>query len=107
MVSTTCASTPELCSLIVSYLITSESVAVYATVSREWRSAVERHSFSTLQLNQNRLVNFAHIVTGLHRCAVRHLRFDIVLDAYSIGMRGRFETQEEQERNNEVFTEAI
>ena len=107
MASTTCASTPEICSLIVFHLITSESVAVYATVSREWRSAVERHSFSTLQLNQSRLADFARIVTGPRRRAVRCLRFDIVLDAYSVGMQGRFETREEQERNSEVFTEAI
>ena len=100
-------STPELCSLIISHLITSESVAVYATVSREWQSAIERRSFSTLYLNQLRLADFAHIVTGPRRRAVRHLRFDIVLDAYTTEMRGRFETQEEQERNNEIFTEAI
>ena len=69
--------------------------------------AVERHTFSTLQLNQSRLADFTRIVTGPRRRAVRRLRFDIVLDAYGIGMRGLFETREEQERNNEVFTEAI
>jgi hypothetical protein len=107
MASTICARTPELCSLIISHLITSESVAVYATVSREWRSAVERHSFSTLHLNQSRLADFARIVTGPRCHAVRRLRFDIVLNAYSTELRGCFETREEQERNNEVFTEAI
>jgi hypothetical protein len=106
MASATCVSTPELCSLIISHLITSESVAVYATVSREWQSAIERHSFSTLHLNQLRFADFAHIVTGPRRRAVRHLRFDIVLDAYTTEMRGRFETREEQERNDEISLQA-
>lgn len=108
MASTTCADMPELISLVASNIILSESsVSIYSTISRQWRSAIERHTFSSIHLNQARLSDFARIVTGTRREAVRRLEFDIVLEPYTTDVRGQFETPEEQERNDEVFTEAM
>ena len=124
MASAICARNPELCSLIISHLIRSESsvaahgplslpvtssssVAAYALVSREWRTAVERHTFSILRLDQSRLADFARMVTARRRSLVRGLRFDIMLDAYGTELWGSLETAEEQERNNVTFTRAM
>lgn len=46
-------------------------------------------------------------MTGTRRGAVRRLYFNIVLDPYDTDVRGQFETLQEQERNNDVFTEAM
>lgn len=108
MASTICANTPELLSLIVLNLISLESpVAAYSTISRQWRSAIEQHTFSTLYLTPSRLSDFARIVTGTRRGIVRHLGFNIVLDPYNKDVQGQFETPKVQERNNEVFTKAM
>lgn len=116
MASTTCARSPELSSLIISHLapeplITSqdapESLAVYATVSEEWRQAVERRTFSKLHLTSFRLADSARIVTGPRRRLVRCIEFDIVLDAYGNEACSEYETPEEQTKNNSDFTEAV
>ena len=113
MASRTCARSPELSSLIVSHLapepsyLAPEPLAAYATVSEEWRRAVERRTFSTLYLNQSRLADFARIVTSPRRQSVGRLDFDVVLDAYSKEARSKYETPEEQAKNDKVFTEAV
>ena len=107
MASTACARSPELSSLVISYLAQSEPLAAYATVCGEWRRAVEQRTFSTLRLTPAQLADFSRIVTGPRRYTVRHFEFDIVLDPYSKEARGKFEDQEDQETNNKIFTEAF
>lgn len=106
MASRTCAHSPELSSLIVSHLVP-EPLAIYATVSEEWRRAVEGHTFDTLRLNPSRLADSARIVTSSRRQLVRRLEFDVVLDAYGKEARSKYETPEEQAKNNKVFTDAV
>jgi hypothetical protein len=116
MASATCGRSPEPSSLIISHLapkplITSqdapESLAVYATISQEWRRAVKRRTFSKLHLTSSRLADSACIVTGPRRRLVRCIKFDIVLDAYGNEACSEYETPEEQKKNNSDFTEAV
>lgn len=102
-----CARSPEIISLILSYLLELGSVAPYVAVSKEWQAAVERHTFSVLHLTPARLDVCARIVTGYRRHVVRCLKYMVILDAYTDDARARVETPEEQRRNDEVFTDAI
>ncbi|KIM95401.1 hypothetical protein OIDMADRAFT_95495, partial [Oidiodendron maius Zn] len=68
---------------------------------------VERRTFSTLHLNPSRLADFARIVTSPRRQLVGRLEFDVVLDAYSKEACSKYETPEEQAKNDKVFTEAV
>lgn len=101
---------PELISLVISHLIVPDGrVSTYATVSREWHDQIERHTFSTLLLTPARLSEFRRIMQrrSCRRANVRVIKLDIVLDPYDAEANGKYETSEEQQRNNEVFTQSL
>jgi hypothetical protein len=75
-----------------------------ATVSLEWCTVVERHTFSTIRLSQSRLADFDRIVRGHRRALLRQVELDVVLDSYDIRTSWRYESCDEKRRNNLVFT---
>ncbi|KAH7409547.1 hypothetical protein BKA64DRAFT_665211, partial [Cadophora sp. MPI-SDFR-AT-0126] len=110
---------PEIISCIISYLLVPEvpdpmiyiqepaRIARYATVSKEWQKSVERQTYSTLHLTPTRIEEFGRIVHENRRQYVHHINLDIVLNAYDEVACGRYESDEDQERNNQVFTETF
>ncbi|KUJ09072.1 uncharacterized protein LY89DRAFT_690614 [Mollisia scopiformis] len=82
-------------------------IAMYATVSKEWQKSVERHTFSNLYLTPTRLQEFGRIVERKRQKYVRRINLDVVLDAYDEVAFGRYESDEDQERNNQVFTRTL
>lgn len=77
---------PELPAHVVSYLAPEgPSLSPSASASRDWQYAVEAHTFSSLQLETDRLTNFECLVADsyVHRCAaVKSISFTAVLPIY-------------------------
>jgi hypothetical protein len=72
--------------------------------------AVERHTFSTLDLTTpERLTQFEQIVAkNTQRCAYVHrINLVVQLEAYDLAARARFETADEHGLNNGFFASAI
>jgi hypothetical protein len=109
--------TTELTSLIISQLIAPEQptssildtapVAKYAVVSKEWQAGIERHTFSNLRLTPSRLTDFRRIVRGVRKGYVCSIDLDVVLPPYGKAEYGKFENDEDQARNNEIFTRTV
>ena len=111
--------TSELTSLIISQLVApnvnnqdshvykSEPVSIYAPVSKAWQTSIEHHTFSRLHLTPARISEFERIVQGSRQKYVRHIDLDVELDPYDEAACRRHESDEDQERNNQVFTQTF
>ncbi|KAF1946510.1 hypothetical protein EJ02DRAFT_367313 [Clathrospora elynae] len=85
----------------------SSALPSYATISKQWKEAVEFVTFHRLDVRSEDLSLLRTIVTP-NRCKyVRRLSYKILLPEYSEEQGKRMETIEEQEANNEVFTQSI
>jgi hypothetical protein len=108
---------PELISRVVDYIIPDKpagrhprvSLAPYATVDRRWQVIIERHTFSEICINTTkRLGEFQRLVSTTHRRAsLRIIVLLVELELYNEKARARFETDEERQRNNKIFTTTI
>ncbi|ETS80269.1 hypothetical protein PFICI_07798 [Pestalotiopsis fici W106-1] len=86
----------------------SEAAVVCATVSRRWQPHVERQTFASLRLDTDRLSKAKDILTPARQTYVRHICMEALLPEYDEPeLRGRRETDEEQQQNNQAFTRAI
>ncbi|KAK0645380.1 hypothetical protein B0T16DRAFT_411096 [Cercophora newfieldiana] len=82
--------------------------ASLACISREWQSVVEAHNFRRITIrHQSDLVETAQIITPARAKLVSELNVNIQLDAYDEEARRRVETEEEQQKNSEVFTKGV
>lgn len=79
----------------------------YATLSRQWKNAVEFITFRSLKVWSDRLSDFRTHVTGNRRNYLTRLVYDIVLPEYPKEVYGHVETAQEQQANSEAFTRAI
>jgi hypothetical protein len=108
---------PELISRVVDYIISDKparrhsriSLAPYATVDRRWQVIIERHTFSDICIKTTkRLEEFQRLVSTTHRRAsIRRIALLVELESYDEKARPRFETDEERQRNNKIFTTTI
>ncbi|KAI0482054.1 hypothetical protein GGR56DRAFT_618282 [Xylariaceae sp. FL0804] len=102
---------PELVANITSVLASQEvHLGPYATISRQWQSAVERITFRSLCLRSTDLDSFTSLVANSypHRKAALHtIDFVVVLPAYDDAACARFETDEDRRINNTAFSEAL
>lgn len=81
---------------------------VCASVSRLWQAHVEIRSFASLRLDQTRLEAARRIMTPARQKYVRHVRMEVCLPNYdNATLYAAYETAEEEQKNNQVFTEAI
>jgi hypothetical protein len=89
-----------------SHLSTS-ALPPYATISKQWKEAVEFVTFHRLNIKSDDLGQLRAIVTN-NRCKyVRRLSYTIVLPAYSKEQGRHIESKEEQAISNGVFTQGI
>ncbi|KAL8916579.1 MAG: hypothetical protein Q9172_006244 [Xanthocarpia lactea] len=79
----------------------------YATLSRRWQLAIESRTFRSLRLTNHELPYLAQVLVGHRRLFLSDLAYDIVLPTYDDKACAKFETKEDMERNNQVFTDAI
>ena len=107
---------PELISRVVDYIIYRDagrhpriSLAPYATLDRRWQAIIERQTFSDICINTTkRLEEFQRLVSTTHRRAsIRIIALRVELESYDEKARARFETDEERQRNNKIFTTTI
>jgi hypothetical protein len=85
----------------------SSELPPYATISRQWKEAVEFVTFHSLRINSDELSQFEATVTSYRRKYLTELRFTIVLPEYSEEACGRVESEEEQQLNSESYTTCI
>lgn len=107
---------PELISRILDYIIDGRlrshpgiSLAPYATLSRRWQAEIERCTFSYIYITTpRRLEEFERLLwTPRRRSCVRFIQLVVELESYDEKARAHFETDEERQRNDEIFTTTI
>ena len=101
----------DIISLIVLYLQPrdnpSNSLSAYANISRAWQHAIERHTFRRISVRSSEMEEFSRIMVGPRQNLLKRLEFDVILPAYPDKARAKFETEEEKQVNDRVFTKAI
>jgi hypothetical protein len=103
---------PELISRVADYIDTRAwyepklQLVPYATVSRRWQAEIERRTFSTIYLHRaKRFQEFEQLASNSdRRSCIRHIDLMVELESYDEKARGNFETDEEHQRNNKIFT---
>ncbi|KAI0143676.1 hypothetical protein GGR57DRAFT_495097 [Xylariaceae sp. FL1272] len=80
----------EITDLIIDHLVrVAPALAPYATVSPNWRMAVERRLFAKIKINSDELGRFEHVFTTSRwrRALLRKLRYDALLPTYGAQVR--------------------
>ena len=116
---------PELCDRIVSYIVPLKPRACYvdptarprddppprvstlSTLSREWKSSIERHAFRTLSITNDDLDDLERIVTIWRRDYVRELHLAVNFPDYDNELSKEYETNDERAANNAIATNAM
>ena len=88
-------------------VVKSSTLPPFATISSQWKEAVEFITFHRLDIKSEDLGELRTIVTR-NRCKyLRNLKYSILLPEYPEEQGNRMESSEEQETNNEIFTHSI
>ncbi|CAN9361724.1 unnamed protein product [Alternaria alternata] len=88
-------------------VVKSSALPPFATISSQWKEAVEFITFHRLDIRSEDLGELRTIVTR-NRCKyLRNLKYSILLPEYPEEQGNRMESSEEQETNNEIFTHSI
>ncbi|KAM5364055.1 hypothetical protein ACJZ2D_011672 [Fusarium nematophilum] len=83
-------------------------IAQYASISRAWQDAVERHTFSHVKVKSDDFSRFEAAFRHAHRRqAVSSINYEIVLPAYSQGRCWKFERPREHAENKAAFSRAV
>lgn len=80
-------------------------LAPFATISRQFRNAVERRTFENVILESSELDQ--GLIQERHANLISELTFNIVLPNYSDNACGRFESNKDIHLNNAAFTRAM
>ncbi|KAF3391574.1 hypothetical protein F1880_007488 [Penicillium rolfsii] len=109
---------PEITSRIVSllenkltHIDTTLGLAQYASVNRDWQPIVEERSWEKLRINTGTPLNleqFERFTKDPRRQSyIRDIELTVELEPYDEAARAHFETESEEERNNQIFSDAI
>ena len=79
----------------------------YATISRSWQYAIECHTFREIAMKSTEMADFSHILVNHRRKLLRRLELNVILPTYTDKACAKFETDEDRQSNNQVFTKAI
>ena len=97
----------ELLDLIASFS-NSDDLPQLSTISRTWQSVIERRTMRAIDLQSTDLEDFSNIfVHHSRQAALVNLSYNVILPAYSDYQCARFETDDDQQQNNEVLTDAV
>ncbi|KAI0966661.1 hypothetical protein F4678DRAFT_269841 [Xylaria arbuscula] len=81
--------------------------SAYATVSKQWQIFFEKHIFHRLVLHQSKIKEFGRLFQRQRRELLRHLWLRIELPKYDWNTSVKFETESEEDRNNQIVTQAV
>jgi hypothetical protein len=107
---------PELISLVLNHLKIARdhegrsfSLAPYATLGRHWQAIIERRTFAKIRIHTaKRLEEFQRIVTNpSRRSCVKRINLVVRLESYDVQARAQWETDEDRQQNNKIFTSTI
>lgn len=94
---------------IFSYL--ADDLVACTCVCREWQVAAEKFTFADLHINSLNLEDFRRIVASSNYSwrtfYVRKLYFKVILLEYDVAARAQYETQDDRDGNNIVFTQSV
>jgi hypothetical protein len=79
----------------------------YATISKQWKEAIDLVTLHQLRIRSDELNQFRAIVTHHRRKHLCRLSYEILLTEYSEEKFRQVESKEEQESNNEAFAQGI
>lgn len=79
----------------------------YATISRSWQHAIEFQTFREITVKSTEIDKFSRIVVNHRRKLLRRLQLNVILPTYTDKACAKFETEEDKQSNNQVFTKAI
>jgi hypothetical protein len=85
----------------------SSALPPYATISKQWKEAVEFVTFHRLNIKSVDLDQLRAIVTNNRFKYLRRLSYTIMLPAYSNEQGRHIESKEEQAISNDIFTQGI
>lgn len=80
---------------------------LYATVSKTWQTYFEGRLFKSLNLTSKELEEATTILTGNRPQLVARINYRVILPSCDNDGHQRHETDEEQQKNNVVFSAAI
>lgn len=107
---------PELISLVLDHIIRernyvrgSRSLAPYATLGRHWQAIIERRTFAKIRIHTaKRMEEFQRIVTEpRRRSCIQLIKLVVQLESYDVQARAQWETDEDRQQNNKIFTSTI
>ena len=78
----------EVLNEVVGYVVP-ETLSLYASVSKEWQTVVERRLFGNLHVQNTDLTRFRRLLTPHRRAVLKRLEYQIVLPRHeaSAGLR--------------------
>lgn len=79
----------------------------YASISRSWQYAIEHQTFREIAIRSTELGDFSCILINHRRKLLRRLELNVILPTYTDKACAKFETEEDKQSNNQVFTKAI
>lgn len=107
---------PELISRVLDYICpqghdmdSPPSLVLYATLGHRWQAIIESRTFANIQIDtRKRMKEFQQIATDpRRRSCVKHIDLVVQLESYDVPARARWETDEERQQNNRIFTSTI
>ena len=79
----------------------------YATISQSWQYAIEGQTFREIAVKSTGIDDLSRIVVKHRRKLLRRLELNVILPTYTDKACAKFETEEDKQSNNQVFTRAI
>ncbi|KAJ6108259.1 hypothetical protein N7523_009582 [Penicillium sp. IBT 18751x] len=109
---------PEITGRIVSllenpltHIDTKLGLAQYASVNRDWQPIVEERSWAKLRVKTGTPLNLDQLERltkePRRQSYIRDMELIVELEPYDEAARAHFETESENERNNQIFSDAI
>ena len=79
----------------------------YATISQSWQYAIEGQTFREIAVKSTGIGDLSRIVVNHRRKLLRRLELMVILPTYTDKACAKFETEQDKQSNNQVFTKAI
>ena len=79
----------------------------YATISLQWQYAIELQTFHEVAVNSTEIDELSRIVVNHRRKLLGRLQLKVILPTYTEKACAKFETENDKQSNNQVFTKAI
>lgn len=79
----------------------------YATISRQWQYAIEYQTFREITVKSTEIETLSRIVINHRPRLLKQIKLNVILPTYTDADCAIFETEEDKQANDNVFTKAI